>query len=204
MEHHHAKGSPAAPLGGRTVHRRHNGLKTAVLLGGLSALILVIGSFFGRRPDRRRSSSRSAPTRTPTGTATSWRCAPCAPARSANSRRPQLYRIVRELSTAARQPMPRLYISPDPGTQRLRHRPQPAQRRGVLHRGHPADPRRARAARRHRPRAEPRLQPRHPHLVRRGRARLGGDVPGRTSPGSSPSAAPTTTRAPASSACCWS
>jgi len=29
------------------VHRRHNGLKTAVLLGGLSALILVIGSFFG-------------------------------------------------------------------------------------------------------------------------------------------------------------
>jgi len=30
------------------VHRRHNGLRTAVLLGGLSALIIVIGSFFGR------------------------------------------------------------------------------------------------------------------------------------------------------------
>jgi heat shock protein HtpX len=30
------------------VHRRHNGLKTAVLLGGLSAIIIVIGSFFGR------------------------------------------------------------------------------------------------------------------------------------------------------------
>ncbi|CAM5584278.1 hypothetical protein SNARM312S_00988 [Streptomyces narbonensis] len=30
------------------MHRRHNGLRTAVLLGGLSALIIVIGSFFGR------------------------------------------------------------------------------------------------------------------------------------------------------------
>jgi heat shock protein HtpX len=93
------------------VHR-HNGLRTALLLGGLSALIIVIGSFFGRtglviallvalgtngyaywRSDRiALSAMRARPV--------------------SEFEAPELYRMVRELSTAARQPMPRLYISP--------------------------------------------------------------------------------------------
>ena len=56
--------------------------------------------------------------------------------------------------------------SATPAPQRVRHRTQPAQRRGVLHHRHPADPQRARAARGAGPRAVPRLQPRHPDLVR--------------------------------------
>ena len=60
---------------------------------------------------------------------------------------------------------------PDGRAERLRHRPQPAPRRRLRHHRPARAPRRARAARRPRARAQPRLQPRHPHLVGRGRAR---------------------------------
>ncbi|WP_322759599.1 zinc metalloprotease HtpX [Frankia sp. Cr2] len=93
-------------------HRYHNGLKTAALLGVLSAVILFVGSLFGSR-----------------GLAIAFivalgvngfsyffsdklalRAMRAYPVSQVEQ--PRMYAIVQELATRARMPMPRLYISP--------------------------------------------------------------------------------------------
>jgi heat shock protein HtpX len=94
-------------------HRHYNGLKTALLLGGLSAFLLVVGRLLagstglvialfialGLNAFAYWNSDKLA--------LRAMRARPVSEAEQ-----PEMYRIVRELSTLARQPMPRLYVSP--------------------------------------------------------------------------------------------
>ena len=95
------------------MHSATNSLKTAVLLGGLSALLLVAGQLLGGSRGLTIAlvlaiamngfgyffSDRIA--------LRSMRARPVSEAEQ-----PVMYSIVRELATSAHQPMPRLYISP--------------------------------------------------------------------------------------------
>jgi heat shock protein HtpX len=93
-------------------HRHFNGLKTALLLGGLSAALIVVGSLFGRggliialvlalgmNAYGYWNSGKIA--------IRAMRARPVTEAEQ-----PAMYRIVRELSERAGQPMPALYVSP--------------------------------------------------------------------------------------------
>jgi heat shock protein HtpX len=94
------------------VHRHYNGLKTTLLLGGLSAFVLLVSSLFGHTATLIGfgivllmngyafvNSDRLA--------LRAMRAQPVSQAAQ-----PAMYRIVRELAVAARQPVPRLYVSP--------------------------------------------------------------------------------------------
>jgi heat shock protein HtpX len=95
------------------VHRHVNGLKTALLLGALSALVVVIGGLIGGTTGilialvLALGMNCYAYFKSDTLALRAMRARPVSEAEQ-----PAMYRIVRELATTARQPMPRLYVSP--------------------------------------------------------------------------------------------
>jgi heat shock protein HtpX len=95
------------------VHRHYNGLKTAALLGLLSALILLVGYWFGGS-----SGLVIALVISLAINAVSYFWSDKLALRAMHARpvteqqAPELYAIVRDLARSANQPMPRLYVSP--------------------------------------------------------------------------------------------
>jgi heat shock protein HtpX len=95
------------------VDRHFNGVKTAVLMALLSGLILLAGSAIGGSQGLTIAFVIALVTN-----GVSYFYSDKLALRSMRARpvseaeQPIMYRIVRELSTASRQPMPRLYISP--------------------------------------------------------------------------------------------
>jgi heat shock protein HtpX len=93
-------------------HHYRNGLKTALLLGGLSAAILFVGSLFGR------GGLLIALAVALTMNGISYFYSDKLALRAMRAypvsqvQQPRLYAIVQELATRARMPMPRLYLSP--------------------------------------------------------------------------------------------
>lgn len=98
---------------GRDVQRWSNGLKTAVLLGLMGGLILAAGALVGGRGGLfialviALAVNGFAYFNSDKLALRAMRAFPVT-----ETQAPQLYAMVRELATEARQPMPRLYVSP--------------------------------------------------------------------------------------------
>jgi len=99
------------------MHRHFNGLKTAALFGAIWAVLLLVGGLLAsalRSPGvllvfvvLGLATSAYGYWRSDTLAIRAMRARPVSEAEQ-----PALHRTVRELATAARQPMPRLYVSP--------------------------------------------------------------------------------------------
>ncbi len=123
------------------MHKHYNGLKTALLLGGMVGLLMLIGG--GLSTYFRSSIFIWGFALVSLGTVaySYWNSDKLA-LRSMNAYAvtreevPVLYDIVEELSSRAAQPMPRLYVATHPDSKRLRDWAQSAQCRRLLHRGY--------------------------------------------------------------------
>jgi heat shock protein HtpX len=96
-------------------HRHFNGLKTAALLGLLTSLILLVGYWFGGTAGLVIAVFVSLAMNAFSyfySDKLALRAMGARPVTEAQA--PELYAMVRELATSARQPMPRLYVSPTP------------------------------------------------------------------------------------------
>ena len=94
---------------------RFNGVRTAVLLGALSGLIVLVGGALGGRTGLTIAVVIALVTNGIAYFASDRIAISAMRARQVSEvEQPVMYRIVRELSTAARAPMPRLYVSPTP------------------------------------------------------------------------------------------
>jgi heat shock protein HtpX len=92
---------------------RFNGVRTTFLLVTLSALIVIVGGALGGRTGLTIAIAIALVTNGVAYFASDRIALSAMRARQVSEvEQPGMYRIVRELSTAARRPMPRLYVSP--------------------------------------------------------------------------------------------
>jgi heat shock protein HtpX len=92
---------------------RFNGVRTTLLLVTLSALIVIVGGALGGRTGLTIAIAIALVTNGVAYFASDRIALSAMRARQVSEvEQPGMYRIVRELSTAARRPMPRLYVSP--------------------------------------------------------------------------------------------